>query len=167
MHARISRTGAMSCLAALSLVGALAGPVAANTQERFQFNDVVEREYSCGVLETTQIAGRGTASFAGDGSWIGTSIHLTYDGTFTDPVTGRVVRQKGHQNVTEADGLVTMSGQGFFLRLAGEGVVLHDVGRLVFDPSDGSTQFATPTVLRIDDPGIDAKSDAAVCGMFD
>ena len=92
---------------------------------------------------------------------------MTYDGTFTDPATGRVILQKGHQTVTEADGLVTMRGQGFFLRLAGQGVVQHDDGRLVFDPSDGSTQFATPKVLRIDDPEIDAKSDAAVCGMFD
>ena len=164
---RLTRTAPMSCLAALGLAAALAGPIAASTHDYFDVNDVAEHEYSCGVLERTAITGRGTSSFAGDGTWIGTSIHLEYAGTLTDPASGRVIHQSARQNLKEAPGQLTTSGQGIFLRLAGEGVVLHDVGRLVFDLGDGSTQFATPKVLRFDDPDIDAKTDAAVCGMFD
>ena len=154
-------------LAALALAGTMVATATASTHTRFTINDTVAHEYSCGVIETTRIVGRATASFDGEGTWVGTSIHFVYDGTFTDPASGRVITQSAHQNVTEADGFVTMRGQGFFLRMAGEGVVLHDVGRLQFDPGDGSTLSATPKVLRIDDPDIDAISDAAVCGMFD
>ena len=163
---RPTRPAFLAAVAALGLVAALAGPVAANTRERFTIDDLVEHEYSCGVVERTRIQGAGAASFAGDGTWLGTSIHFAYDGTFTDPATGRVVVESGRQTVTEADGLITMTGRGFFLRLAGEGVVLHDVGRLVFAEADGSTRFATPKVLRVDDPEVDSVTDAAVCGMF-
>ena len=106
-------------------------------------------------------------SFDVDGTWVGTAIHLTYTGIFTDPATGRTITQVDHQNVTEADGVITMRGQGAFIRLGGEGVLLHDVGRLVFDPSDGSTVSATPKVLTFDDPDAAAKVEAAVCSMFD
>jgi len=161
--ARVSLSGAM----ALSLALGLAGAAAANTSDTFVINDLIERTYGCGVVETTQIVGRGTARFDGDGNWLSTSIHLTYDGTFTDPATGRTIPERSSQNITEKDGLIATRGQGTFLRVAGEGIVLHDVGRLVFDPIDGSTVSATPKVIPFDEVDIGAKIDAAVCGMFD
>ncbi|TMF37892.1 MAG: hypothetical protein E6I26_06950 [Chloroflexi bacterium] len=167
MRPRFARAVGLSGVAGLCLAAALAAPVAANSQLRFTIDDTSVLTHSCGVVETTRIYGRGTASFDVDGTWVGTAIHLTYTGIFTDPATGRTITQVDHQNVTEADGVITMRGQGAFIRLGGEGVLLHDVGRLVFDPSDGSTVSATPKVLTFDDPDAAAKVEAAVCSMFD
>lgn len=164
---RVMRVVELSGAAALALAVSIAGPASANTRDRFTIDDVIENTYSCGVVETTHVLGRGTASFDADGNWLGTTIHFTYDGTFTDPATGRSIPERSSQTVTENDGLIATRGQGIFLRVAGEGVVLHDVGRLVFDPSDGSTVSATPKVIPFDDPDIGAKIDAAVCSMFD
>jgi hypothetical protein len=155
-----------AALGGLVLALSLAVPAAARTTERFTIDDVLEKEYSCGVVETTQIHGEGTASFAADGSWLGDSIRFWYSGEFVDPATGRVIEQHARQNVTVTPSEVTTRGQGIFLRLAGEGVVMHDVGRLVFDPADQSTLFATPKVLAFGGD-FDAKIDAAVCSMFD
>src|SRR5439155_5451277 len=167
MRPRFARAVGLSGVAGVCLAAALAAPVAANSQLRFTIDDTSVLTHSCGVVETTRIYGRGTASFDVDGTWVGTAIHLTYTGIFTDPATGRTITQVDHQNVTEADGVITMRGQGAFIRLGGEGVLLHDVGRLVFDPSDGSTVSATPKVLTFDDPDAAAKVEAAVCSMFD
>lgn len=150
----------------LVLALGLAIPAAARTTERFTIDDVIEKEYSCGVVETTQVHGEGTASFAGDGSWTSDFIRFRYSGEFVDPATGRVIEQHARQNLTITASEIAGRGQGTFLRLAGEGVVMHDVGRLVFDPADGSTFFATPKVL-VFDAALDAKVDAAVCSMFD
>jgi len=154
--------------ASLAVVMALAValPAAASTQDRFTIDGVIENVYSCGVIEVTQVHGDGLARWAGD-TLESVSIHFTYQGVFTDPTTGRQIAQLSHQNVTDQDGLVATRGQGIFLRVAGDGVVFHDVGRLVFDPSDGSTQAATPKVLPFDDATAGDRIDAAVCGMFD
>jgi len=166
MHLRLPRAALMSGLTALCLAAGVTGPVAANTRDTFTIADVAQRVYSCGVVETTTITGRGIASFDTDGTWISTLIQFTFDGTFTDPSTGRTIHQTSRQVLSEKGGIVALRGQGLFLRLPGEGVVLLDVGRLVVDVNDGSTQFATPKALRIDDPDAGATADAAVCGMF-
>ena len=150
----------------LVLAMAIALPAAAATQNRFTVDDVIENVYSCGVVEVTQIHGDGLARWSGD-TLESVSIHFVYDGLFTDPATGRQIGELSHQNVTERDGTIATRGQGIFLRAAGAGVVLHDVGRLVFDPSDGSTRSATPKVITFDDAAVAARVDAAVCSMFD
>jgi hypothetical protein len=167
MNQRSLKAAARSGFVAVAFVAALAGPVAANTQDRFTIDDVLHNEYSCGVIETVHIVGRGWASFAGDGSWQGTTIHFTYDGLLEDPESGRTIRQVSHQNLTNVAGTIATRGQGTFLRVAGEGVVLHDVGRLVFDGFTGATQSATPKVLPFDDPDVGAAIDAAICSLFD
>jgi hypothetical protein len=166
MEFRLARAARLAAIAAFCLATVVAGPAAANTQARFTFEDVTDHVYSCGVVGTTQVFGRGMATFTGDGTWIATAIHFTYYGTFVDPASGRTIEGQSHQNLTEADGLVATTGQGFFLRGDGEGLVLYDVGRLVFAPGDGTTQFATPKVIVFDSPDADARIDAAVCGMF-
>jgi hypothetical protein len=154
-------------LAGLTLALGLAAPVAASTQQQFSFDNVISNVYSCGVIETTLVHADGVDTFGSAGEWLSTSIHFRYDGTLTDPATGRTIAQKGRQNLTIRDGIVASRGQGVFLRLAGEGVVLHDVGRLVFDPGDGSTISASAKVLPFDDPELLERTDAAVCGMFE
>ena len=167
MEFRLARAARLAAVAAFCLATVVAGPASANTQLRFTIDEVAEHEFSCGVMGTTRILGRGTVSFTGDGTWVATSIHFTYYGTFVDPGSGKTIEGQSHQNLTEADGVVSTRGQGFFLRGDGEGLVLHDVGRLVFDPGDGSTQFATPKVLPFNDTDLESRIDAAVCGMFD
>lgn len=151
----------------IALAIGLAVPASAQTHERFTIDDEFEKSYSCGVVETTQVHGDATAYFAADGSWRSTTIHFQYEGRFVDPATGDVIEQRARQNLTERAGEVSTRGQGIFLRLHGEGVVLHDVGRLVFDPTDGSTSFASAKVLAFDDPEAEARIDAAVCSLFD
>ncbi|HEX5014137.1 MAG TPA: hypothetical protein VFV72_08245 [Candidatus Limnocylindrales bacterium] len=154
-------------LAGIALALGAALPAAANTQDRFVIDDVVERDYSCAVHETTLIHGVGTAQLDGDGNFLFVSIQFTYRGTFTDPATGRTITQTGRQHFSDDGSTMNLVGQGTFLRMKGEGVVLHDVGRLVANLADGTTISATPKVLRIDDADVPARIDAAICGMFD
>src|SRR5262245_41971275 len=152
---------------AFVLALAIALPAAAATLDRFTIDEVIQNEYSCGVVEVTKIHGEGTRLWDGE-SLVSISIHFVYEGTFTEPSTGRQITQRSHQNVTNRGGLfIATRGQGIFLRVGGEGVVFHDVGRLVFDPGNGSTLSATPKVLPFDDPTSGDRIDAAVCSMFD
>lgn len=152
--------------AAVVLALAMAVPAAAATQDRFTVDDVIQNEYSCGVVEVTKVHGDGMRLWDGD-TLLSISIHFQYDGVFTDPSTGRTITARSHQNVTNRDMIITTRGQGIFLRVGGQGVVFHDVGRLVFDPWDGTTLSATPKVLPFDDPTAGDRIDAAVCSMFD
>src|SRR5919106_369031 len=158
-----SAAGAAGLLLAL----AIAGPAAANTQDRFSFHDELVETYSCGVVLTTQVSGEGTAHLAADGTWLFTTVRLFYDGVALDPTSGSRIELTGRQIAEEAPGAATSRGQGIFLRIPGSGVVLHDVGRLVFDPSDGSTIQASGKVIAFDDPTAAARIDAAVCSLFD
>ena len=153
--------------AGLILAVAVAVPVAANSTDRFSFDDVIHREYSCGVLETTQVYGDGTAYFGADGTWLSTSIRFRYDGLFADPATGTTINAKGRQILTEQAGTIVLRGQGMFIRVPGQGVVSHDVGRLVFELPDGTTTFASAKVIPFDDADAPARVDAAVCSLFD
>jgi len=153
--------------AGLILAVAVAVPVAANSTDRFSFDDVIHNEYSCGVLETTHVYGDGTAYFGADGTWLSTTIRYRYDGLFADPATGATIAAKGRQILTEQAGSVVLRGQGTFIRVPGKGVVNLDVGRLVLNPADGTTIFASAKVVRFDDPEAAARIDAAVCSLFD
>jgi hypothetical protein len=157
----------VAALAGLALAIGLAVPANASTQDRFTIDDVVIDTFSCGVIETTAIHGDGTAWFDADGNLTVVSIHFRYDGTFVDPASGRTIYQTARQNVTDQGDRIVTRGQGTFLRLPGEGVVMYDVGRLVLDPADGATLKVTPHVITFDDPTAAARADEAVCGMFD
>ena len=154
-------------LAGLVLAFGIAIPAQANTRDQFEINEVLENTYSCGVHETTVVHGVGTAFFDGEGNYRFSNVMFTYDGTFTETATGRSIAQKARQHVLDDGATLAFTGQGTFLRMQGEGVVLHDVGRFVIDLSDGSVVSATPKVIRFDDPDAAARIDAAVCSMFD
>jgi hypothetical protein len=156
-----------SAFAGLLLAVAIAAPTSANTAERFSFDDVIEDVYSCGVILTTQVHGDVIAHHATDGTWLGSSIRLRYDGLAVDPATGDAVELAGRQIVAESPDTVALRGQGIFIRLGGGGVILLDVGRLVIDPADDSTLFASAHVIAFDDPDAVARIDAAVCSLFD
>ena len=146
---------------------ALAGPVSANTTERFSFQDVIVDEATCGVVLTTQVSGDVTAHIANDGTWRFSQIKIRYSGVAVDPATGRTLQLPARQNIHERPDVIATSGQGIFIRVPGQGVVLHDNGHLVFDPGDGSTIKASAHVITFDDPTFEARLDAALCSLFD
>ena len=154
-------------LAGVVLALAVAAPVSANSSERFSWQEEIVDTSSCGVVLTTTILADVTVHLAGDGSWRSTAIRLRYDGVAVDTTTGASMDLTARQNLTEVPGgPITTRGQGIFLRVPGTGVVLHDVGRLVFDPSDGATLFRSAKVIPFDDPTAGARIDAAVCSLF-
>ena len=150
----------------LALAAVLAVPTAANTVDRFAFDDVVERVFSCGVEERTLIHADGADYFDADGNWSWTSLRFRYEGTLSDPTTGAAFSTKGRQVVTIRADEVQSRGQGTFLRVPVEGAVLLDVGRLVFSIETGETMFQSANVLPFDEAS-DAAMDAAVCSLFD
>jgi len=155
-----------STFAGLLLAVAIAAPASANTAERFSFDDVIEDVYSCGAILTTQVHGDVMGHLATDGTWLGSSIRLRYDGLAVDPASGDAVELAGRQIVAEGPDTLALRGQGLFIRLAGSGVVLLDVGRLVIDPADGSTLSASAHFIAFDDPDAVARIDTAICSLF-
>lgn len=153
--------------AGLLIAVAFAGPVSANTAERFSFEDVIVDTASCGVVLTTQVSGQVIAHIANDGTWRFSQIKIRYAGIAVDPATGRTLQLPARQNIHERADIVATSGQGIFILVPGHGVLLHDTGHLVFDPGDGSTIKASAQVIAFDDPTLAARLDAALCGLFD
>ena len=144
----------------------MAAPVAASETVRWTDTHHISGTFSCGVVEDTTAVIDGTAYFASDGTWLKDVIRFTYDASYTDPTSGRTISFKTRQTLMASPATLTWRGQGLFIRAPGEGAVLLDVGRLVIDPSDGSTVFSSANALRFDDPSVPARLDAAVCSMF-
>jgi len=89
----------------------------------------------------------------------------------TESVGDREVRAAlGHQledlQLTRCQLVERARGQGYFIRVPVKGVVLLDVGRLVFDPETGNTLFQSAGVIPFDED-TEAATDAAVCSLFD
>lgn len=154
-------------MAGLLFALAIAAPVSAATVERFSFEDQFVDSYNCGVVVTTRVIADGTAHLAADGSWRFTTIRFRFLGEAVQTATGLTIPLTSRQILMERPDQVATVGQGAFIRLAGEGVLVGDVGRLVFDPSDGSTIAASAHVVRFDDPDARAEVDAAICSLFD
>jgi hypothetical protein len=151
-----------------SIIAALfiAAPAAANETARWTDIHEISGSFSCGVVEETTATVEGTAYFDADGDWLKDIIRFTYDATYTDPATGKTISFSTRQIAGSTPGALTFSGQGVFVRAPGSGAVLVDVGRLVIDPSDGSTTFRSAMVLGLDDPSVPAAIDAAICSLF-
>jgi hypothetical protein len=146
---------------------ALAGPASANTIERFPFQEEFVDTASCGVVLTTQISGDVASHFGNDGTWRFTQVKIRYAGVALDTATGATLELPARQNILDSGDVVATSGQGIFIRLAGEGVLLHDNGHLLFNPGDGSTIMASAKVVPFDDPTLAARIDEALCSLFD
>jgi hypothetical protein len=159
---RRSMVLAASALAAL----ALAAPAAANETVRWTDTHDVDNVFTCGVVEDTLVTIEGTAYFAADGTWLKDIIRFSYAATYADPETGETLTSRMRQVVEANPDNLVFKGQGTFIRAAGEGAVLLDVGRLVMDPGDGSTIFKSANVLTFDDPTIFGRYDAAICSLF-
>ena len=154
-------------VAGLLLAAAIVSPAAASGVMRDSFTEVLVERYSCGVVVTTTVHADAAIHVAPDGSPGSIQLRFRYDGEAVDPDTGATIALQGRQIVTDEAGIIALRGQGMFLRLAGRGVVLHDVGRLVVDARTGETLAASARVLPFDDPTAAARVDAAVCSLFD
>ena len=87
-----------------------------------------------------------------------------YDGVYTGP--SESLRQQDTQTAEFTPETGTLRGQGTFIHGGHIGALVYDVGRLVFDRSDGSTLFATPKIIRLDDPGAMEALDDALCDLL-
>jgi hypothetical protein len=157
----------ITVIAASAIIGlALAAPVAANETVRWTDTDDIDNVFTCGVVENTVATIEGTAYFAADGTWLKDIIRFSYEATYTDPATGETISYRTRQVVEGNPDNLVFRGQGVFVRAAGAGAVLLDVGRLVMDPADGSTVFKSANTLAFDDPTVFDRYDAAICSLF-
>lgn len=149
-------------LGALALAAA-AGPVAAAAPEKAVFSDTYTVQHDCGVVEETTVTINEKAFFE-NGEWVRSVVHFNFDGVYTGP-TGKTLENETNQNGKFTPDRNQISGQGSFIRGAG-GVLVHDTGHLVFDPSDGSTIMASAKALRFDDPSLPGIVEEALCAAL-
>jgi hypothetical protein len=153
--------------AGLLLAAAIVSPAAASGVVRDSFTEELVEQYTCGVVITTTVHADAIVHLGDDDSWRWVQLRFRYDGEAVHPATGETIALRGRQIVTDEAGIIALRAQGMFLRLAGRGVVLHDVGRLVLDGATGATLAASARVIPFDDPDSAAQIDAAVCSLFD
>lgn len=156
------RWTSVGALAVTLLLGA-AMPAMADSERavRFASSDSWTVDHACGVVEQTTLDAQGTAFFDASGQWLQDTIVFSVRGVFSGPQGSLATTSHQVGEFTPETG--TLSGQGTFIHGGKIGVLVYDVGRLVFDVNDGSTLFATPKVIRYDDPAATAAIDAALC----
>jgi len=78
---------------------------------------------------------RVTTFFDKAGTPVRAQITVNFVGVVTNPETGESVENPSHQTIIVdlVEGTVTQVGLTFKATIPGEGVVFHDVGRVVFD----------------------------------
>ena len=105
-------------------------------------SDVVADCGSFLALTDFEIDGRVTTFFNKDEKPIRVQVHVTYDGTLTNSVTGFTLRDPSHLTLMEnlQEGKTTQAGMAFAVTVPGEGLALLDAGKLVFD-QEGNVIF--------------------------
>ena len=151
--------------AILSLALAVPALAGGGWSEPFGFTEHDTIDRGCGIVEELTKEVRGRAYFDASGEWQRDIIHFTYTSVIRSTISGRSITAKGTQIGEFTPETGTIRGQGAFVRGPGEGVVVMDVGRLVFNLADGSTIFASPGVIPFDGDGIE-EADAALCELL-
>ena len=160
------RRSFISAAFATALILATVAPaLAGGTRSiRFSWSDHYTVAHPCGVVEDTTITVRGTAFFDASGAWIRDLIVFGFEGVYAGP-SGALANQT-RQTTEFTPTTATLRGQGTFIHGGHIGALVYDVGRLVFDTSDGSTLFATPKVIPVDDPAAIEAVDQALCDLL-
>jgi hypothetical protein len=160
------RRSFISAAIAMALMLATVVPASAGGTRSvpFSWSDHYTVDHPCGVVEDTRVTVRGTALFDASGAWVRDLAVFAYDGVYTGP-SGSLANRT-HQTAQFTPETVTFRGQGTFIHGGHIGVLVYDVGRLVFDRTDGSTLFATPKVIRVDDPAAMQALDEALCDLL-
>ena len=157
-------SGAITLATLILAVGAVPAMAGGSRTVRFDFSDQNVVQHACGVVESTTVAGKGTAYFDASGAWLRDIVNLSFEGVFTGP--GGSLTATARQVVELTADRVTARGQGTFIHGGHIGVLVYDVGRLVFDPSDGSTYFVTPKAITFDEPSGFEPVDQALCDLL-
>ena len=160
------RRSFISAAIAMALILATVAPaLAGGTRSvRFGWSDQYTVAHPCGVVEDTSVTVRGTAFFDDSGAWTRDLVVFAYDGVYTGPSGSLENKTRQTAEFTPETG--TLRAQGVFIHGGHVGALVYDVGRLVFDGSDGSTLFATPKVIRVDDPAAFQALDEALCDLL-
>jgi hypothetical protein len=159
------RTILSTTMAALVLLaGALPAMAGGERSVRFSWSDSYTVQHDCGIVESATVEVRGTAHFDASGAWIRDNVGFKYQATYTGP--GGSLTNKTNQVGTFTPDQGALRAQGTFIHGGHIGTVVHDVGRLVFDMADGSTLFATPKVIPLDDPDALTRIDQALCDLI-
>jgi hypothetical protein len=148
-------------LAAAALALTFAMPAAAATPEHFAYTDTTTIPHECGIVEHLHADVRGTAYFAGDGTWLRDIVQFQFDSVFESAQSGRTMTSTSRQVAEYTPDGATLTGQGFFLRGKG-GVIVLDVGRLVATWADGTTFTSAHSIPIEPGPGSEAL-EAALC----
>ena len=83
-----------------------------------------------------------TTFFDKAGNPVRAQIHVRYDGTLTNSVTGLTLRDPARRTITVnlQNGTVTETGLFYGLTVPGRGIAVLDAGKVVFD-ADGNVIF--------------------------
>ena len=159
------RTILSTTIAALvTLAGALPAMAGGDRSVPFAWSDQYTVQHDCGIVEGATVQVRGTAYFDGSGAWIKDIVGFKYEAIYSGP--GGSLSNKTNQVATFTPATGTLRAQGTFIHGGHIGTVVYDVGRLVFDMTDGSTLFATPKVIPLNDPVAAARLDQALCDLI-
>ena len=94
------------------------------------------------ALQDFVVDGRVTTFFDQAGNPVSVQVHVHYDGTFTNSITGLTLRDPARLTITVdlQDGTQTDAGLAFGITVPGEGIAVLDAGKIVFD-ADGNVLF--------------------------
>lgn len=163
MHRSIFALGGATMLL-LGLLVPVAAAAGSASSAPFSWSDGYDTQHACSIVEHVSVEANGRAYFDPSGNWLRDIVRLQYAVTYENTSTGEALVTRTSEIAEFTPETGTLRGQGYFIRGGSvNGVVFPDVGRLVFALGDGSTLFATPTILRFDDPEAAAKVDQALC----
>lgn len=120
-------------------------PALAQMPDRFEFSDSSPGTIDCGTFEdqfTDFVDAVGTVYFDQSGEPVRIAIHWEHHSNDTNSVTGLTLHEHGHftETIDLLSGTDTITGNEEVMNRPGTGVVVQDVGKVVYD-ADGNLVF--------------------------
>lgn len=118
--------------------------------EHFEVTNVVNCGDFDAIDEFTEDA-RIIVFFDNEGNEVGVQIHIKVRGTVTNSVTGTSVPDRADFTifVDFAEGTTALVGKKFGITVPGEGIAVHDTGKIVFD-ADGISFVGGPHQVNLE-----------------
>jgi hypothetical protein len=145
MRRSLAAAGVVALISAFGCVGA--GAAWGRAPERFAFSFSNPGVLDCGSFEdqfTDFFTARGMTYFDRAGNPIRTVIHWEHHSNDTNSVTGLTLHEHGHftETIDLLSGTDTITGNQEIANRPGTGVVVQDVGRVVYDANGNLIFFA-------------------------